>query len=143
FDGGEQPLAADTALTGARRFTVDLRWQTGAPIEADYAFSLRVVDASGEVWAQADKPPDDFYYAKFRTSRWPVGAPVWDRYALELAPGTPPGAYALAITPYQPGTDRALAPLSVGTLRVGRVSTGEAELPRLTRVDAGFGGATL
>jgi hypothetical protein len=143
FDGGAQPLAAETELTGARRFTVDLRWQTGAPVEADYAFSLRLVDASGEVWAQADKPPDEFYYAKFRTSRWPVGAPVWDRYALELAPGTPPGEYTLTVTPYLPGTDRTLAPLRVGTLRVGGVSTAEAELPGLTRVGAGFGGATL
>ena len=65
------------------RSALTLYWQSQAMVEADYVVFIHLLDADGQVIAQADGPPTGNAYP---TSWWSPGEIIADRHAL---PGTP------------------------------------------------------
>ncbi|MCS7259499.1 MAG: glycosyltransferase family 39 protein [Anaerolineae bacterium] len=82
-----------------------LTWQTTAQLAYDYQVSMRLINARGERYAQADWPP---LAAEGRTSTWRPGQAVVDRRALWLPADTPPGRYQVQLVVYEPGSGRQL-----------------------------------
>ncbi len=145
-------LPAGPAIAG-RYLRMKLYWQADQHLSDDYKFSLRLYDAAGHRWAQADRPPMNGY---FPTSRWPTGRPFGDEYELFVAPGTPPGRYDLRLLVYSStsgqvlaaATDAGLVPgqeVPIGTLDVGQPDSPPAvsSLPIEHRVNARFGDVRL
>jgi 4-amino-4-deoxy-L-arabinose transferase-like glycosyltransferase len=105
---------------------VDLTWRVLAHPTEPYHVGLRLVGATGHVWAQRDAPPVDGL-APF--AQWPLDQPGQDRHGLRIPAGTPPGEYLLTLQVYR---SRDLKPLPVtytggsdseltlGTVRVAR-----------------------
>ncbi|MBI4499486.1 MAG: glycosyltransferase family 39 protein [Chloroflexi bacterium] len=84
---------------------VRLYWKALAQPGADYAASLRLVDAAGTVWGRADGPVGGAFH---RTAGWQPGRVVPDERKLWLAPGTPPGTYRLGLRVYREDTQERL-----------------------------------
>jgi 4-amino-4-deoxy-L-arabinose transferase-like glycosyltransferase len=108
---------------------VQLFWQALQPLAEDYAVSLVVRDAQGQVWGRWDGRPSAYLYP---TTRWRVGPIVFGRHDLDLLPGTPPGEYSLEVGVYTQADpvgldvlDRAGAPLGK------RAVAGAVQLPVL------------
>jgi uncharacterized membrane protein len=94
--------------------------QAGRPV----AFSLRLVDANGEVWAAADES---------------LGGNVLDLTAasalaqplrLAVPPGTAPGAYDLVLVAYDPQTGQPLNAITPSGESAGQVVLGRIEVTR-------------
>ena len=116
------------ALTGARlgrqdvsagqSLSVALRWQALQSMGQNYAVSLRLLDRQGHRYGQNDVllervytsrlPADQQKVEHAPTSQWPGGMQVMNEYALPVAPGTPPGAYFLAVVLYNPTSGEVL-----------------------------------
>ncbi|MEW5718451.1 MAG: hypothetical protein AB1817_07495, partial [Chloroflexota bacterium] len=99
FDNGMQLLGYhinDAPIESGRGIvTVQLDWQAAQKIADDYAVSVRVTNARGDiVWARADAPPSS---GTQPTSGWQPGRRIADHRALTIPPGTPPGNYAIQI----------------------------------------------
>jgi hypothetical protein len=90
--------------------TIELRWQTTAPLDEDYHVFMHLTDAAEQVIAQADGQPGQWTRP---TSGWAVGETIIDRYGLWLAAETPPGRYTLRVGLYRPADGRRL-PLPSG-----------------------------
>lgn len=79
-----------------------LYWEMLAPVERDYAVSLKLFDRSQNfVWAQRDELP---LGALFRTSQWPTNQLINHPLRLTIPSGTPPGDYDLRLEVYNPYT---------------------------------------
>ncbi len=108
FDNGMQLLGYhidDAPIeTGRGIVTVQLDWQAARKIADDYAVSVRVTNARGDiVWARADAQPSS---GTQPTSAWEAGQRVADHRALTIPPGTPPGNYAIQIAVYDAQNER-------------------------------------
>jgi hypothetical protein len=111
---GPPPTAAQRAA-GAE-LPVQLTWRGVAPIDRQINTSLRLVDAAGQVVAQADGPPAR---GIIPTNLF-LAAPLPDRKTLSLPPGLAPGPYTLQVVAYDLATVTPLGdPLTVGTVMVG------------------------
>jgi hypothetical protein len=99
------------------RLAVRLAWSTLRPVAANYAISLRLLDASGQQRVSMDTQPG---YGFLPTSLWQPGALVTDQYNLALPDDLAPGAdYFLQVILYQVPTREP----------VGQVRVGSFELP--------------
>ncbi|MCP4537064.1 MAG: YfhO family protein [Chloroflexi bacterium] len=109
--------AVTVSQLAADRLAVQLAWSTLRPIAANYAISLRLLDADGQQRVSTDSQPG---YGFLPTSLWQPGELVNDRYTLALPDDLTPGAsYFLEIVLYQTST---LQPL-------GQARVGDFELP--------------
>ncbi len=70
--------------------TVTLAWQAQTPLAADYTAFVHLLDETGEVAAQLDRPP-----AGYPTSDWRVGEIIQDTYRVPLPPDLLPGRYTV------------------------------------------------
>jgi hypothetical protein len=116
--------SATIAQPALDRLAVKLTWSAARPIAANYAISLRLVDAAGQVRVQFDTQPG---YGFLPTSLWVPGELVTDRYLLTLPDGLALNDnYRLQVVLYQAAT---LAPL-------GQATVGEFALPLQTPFEA-------
>lgn len=63
-------------------------WHADSPVSADVKISLRLVNATGDIFAQSDFPP-----FAVPPSTWMPGEPQTDRRGLWIPADTPPGLY--------------------------------------------------
>ncbi len=116
----EQPLPAATTFADAIRLEavalppqvnrgqalpVELTWQGLIPLTEDYHVFLHLIDAQGQVVAQADGQPAHWTRP---TSTWVVGERIEDRHGLWLPADLSPGPYKLLIGLYQPAEGQRL-----------------------------------
>jgi 4-amino-4-deoxy-L-arabinose transferase-like glycosyltransferase len=96
FSNGIQMLDIQTrpAIGDRARVIVDLVWRLTRPAEASYTLFVHLLNASGELVAQADTIP---VAGLFPTDAWPVGVPIRDQIEIALPPGAPAGHYTLAL----------------------------------------------
>ncbi len=96
FSNGIQMLDIQTrpAVGDRTRVIVDLVWRLTRPAEASYTLFVHLLNASGELVAQADTIP---VAGLFPTDTWPVGVPVRDQVEIALPPGALAGRYTLAL----------------------------------------------
>ncbi len=76
---------------------VDLDWRVLAHPGESHDVGLRLVGATGHVWAQRDTPPVDGLEP---FSQWPLDQPGQDRHGLLVPAGTPPGKYEIKLQVY-------------------------------------------
>lgn len=109
FAGGPQLLAAGpSAGEVAAGAAVDVvsSWQAEEAISDELVATVRLVDAAGFEWAQAD---DSLMASPTRTTdKWAPGELTSHRFALRVPMGTPPGAYSLRLGLYRRGDPRPL-----------------------------------
>jgi hypothetical protein len=95
----------------------------GAPDQPDYRPVLRLADPWGFIWGEAQP----FHYP---SEQWMVGEVVLDYLSVSIAPGAPPGDYAVRLALYSPSADARLPVLE----ETGAYAGTYVELPvRLTR----------
>ncbi|MCB0166529.1 MAG: phospholipid carrier-dependent glycosyltransferase [Anaerolineae bacterium] len=82
--------------------TLQLYWHTNTIPAADYTVFVHVIDANGDLVAQADAPPAAGAYP---TSLWDPGEIIIDTRPI---PDLPPGRYTLRLGLYDPITDQRL-----------------------------------
>ena len=102
FDNGMQLIGykinAEPLPAGRGVVTIQFDWTTARAIADDYTISVRVVDASGTVFAQDDRQPSD---GENPTSTWTANQIVQDKHAAAISPNTVPGSYAIQIVVYR------------------------------------------
>lgn len=96
FSNGIQMLDIQTrpAIGDQARVIVDLVWRLIRPAEASYTLFVHLLNANGELVAQADTIP---VAGLFPTDAWPMGVPVRDQIEIALPPGALAGRYTLAL----------------------------------------------
>ncbi|MFZ1551577.1 MAG: hypothetical protein WAV53_09300, partial [Anaerolineae bacterium] len=115
-------MQAAPVMTAGQTISASLTLQRAAdqPGQA-LALSLRLLDQAGEVWAQADEPVGG-NQRDLRSVEAGEILPLPLRLA--IPPGTAPGAYRLAVVPYDPAsgqpltTDAGAASLPLGDLTI-------------------------
>jgi 4-amino-4-deoxy-L-arabinose transferase-like glycosyltransferase len=125
----------------------DLGWRVLAHPDEPYRVGLRLVGATGHVWAQRDVPPVDGLQP---FDQWPLDQPGHDHHGLLVPAGTPPGEYRLTLQVYR-SRDLQVLPvtsaqgsggeLSLGTVRIVRpaVPPPAQALEWQQELDADFG----
>ena len=85
---GERILLRDDAQvdTAGKGWDVKLTWKATQPVAVNYAYSLRVLDGSGDTLAQRDLEGGPGY-GFWPTSAWPVGQWLTDRLRIDAPPG--------------------------------------------------------
>jgi 4-amino-4-deoxy-L-arabinose transferase-like glycosyltransferase len=83
---------------------VNLKWRPGERVVEDYGIFVHLVDAAGNIVAQADSKPD--------TKNWRVGEIRDDAHELALSPEIRAGRYSLEVGVFRPATER-VVPLAV------------------------------
>lgn len=69
-------------------------WVTNQTLHERYAMTIRIIDVDGHTWAEADVEPQD---GAMPTTRWQIGKPIGDQYALKLPVTMPAGQYKFSI----------------------------------------------
>lgn len=101
-----------------------LYWEaTGAP-SADYTVFVHLLDANGNLAAQADAPPgSDAHAGRYPTSWWAAGETIRDVHVLHLPADLTPGAFSLRLGLYQPETgERVLLASGADAAELGAVN---------------------
>lgn len=80
---------------------LDLFWRGERELRDAYTVFVHLVDANGQVVADADAPPSSGLYP---TNRWRANETVRDRHTLNIPGELAPGTYSLAIGMYLPAT---------------------------------------
>lgn len=99
----EQGITLDYAppsLTG-NTLSLNLRWQTAAPIEHTLKVFVHLRQPGGEPIAQSDREPAGGFDP---TDTWRPGQPILDRRALLVPRHASPGTYAVYVGLYTPET---------------------------------------
>jgi len=121
-DGDEQPMLqlfgervalsdAQTVQRAAGTLEVTLTWRVFASLPQNYKTALRLKGVSGHDVARLDTQPGHGFYP---TSMWRPGELVYDRYALSLDDGTPPGTqYTLQVVLYEAASLRPIGLASI------------------------------
>jgi len=78
-------IGYDLKTQNSKPETFNLYWQSLAPVDEDYILFIHLLDAGGNVVAQADAPPTRNVYP---TSWWAPGETIAGTHALPSAPGT-------------------------------------------------------
>ena len=105
---------------------LNLAWQARQEVAANLQIALRLRDAAGSEWTASDT---QLAYGYYPTSMWRPGEVVPDFYRLRLPDGTPPGAYTLDLSLYDPATQATLGSatlpvvISDGTPRGARTAS--------------------
>ena len=131
LEGYDLPLRP---VAGDERAWVTLYWRVQERCR-NVKVSLRLLDAQGRLWGQADQLP----YPAFPPERWPAGALVRHEASLRVPPGVPPGWYRLEMRLYEPESARPIEPLAgagpgalmLGPLRVDATWARGAAVGRL------------
>jgi len=131
------------------RVDIAVWWRVaGQPDAPDYRAVARLADAWGSIWGDAEP-------LHYPSEQWQNGALIVDHLAIPVAPGAPPGDYAVQVGLYAPGVDVQLPVLDDGGAYAGLyvklpVHLARAEHPATidelaieTRLDAPIDGATL
>ncbi len=84
--------------SGGDSLRLALYWQAAEKMNSDYTVFLHLVDRSGRLHAQVDKPPRSGAYP---TSIWDPDQIIQDEYDLPLPKGIPPGEYSLEVGMYE------------------------------------------
>jgi hypothetical protein len=87
-----------TSLEQGSVLPVTLFWRVDAPVDADYAVSVRLVNAIGQIVARHDESSPAL--GTSRTHTWPAGVVVGDFYELPIGSRLPPGEYRVQVVPY-------------------------------------------
>jgi len=87
---------------GTLNSKLTLYWQVNAPLPANYTVFVHLVDAQGNVAAQADSPPAAGAYP---TGLWDAGEIIVDPHPL---PNLEPGRYRVLVGLYRPDTGERL-----------------------------------
>jgi hypothetical protein len=80
---------------------LELLWQADDPDGRDYTVFIHLMDAAGEVVAQADAPPRQ---GRYPTSIWEAGERVIDLKIIDIPPDAVPGEYTILSGLYDPAT---------------------------------------
>ena len=92
-------------IARGQSFPLDLFWRADRAINESYTVFVHLVDANGQVVADADSAPSRGLYP---TNRWGVGEGVRDRHVLNIPTDLAPGDYAIEIGMYLPATNARL-----------------------------------
>ncbi len=84
-------------LTLGQGLTVTLYWQAQSEIPVDYTVFMHMLDATGQIVAQADALPKNGWLP---TTWWDPGKVVTDEHILAVPAGLPPGDYSLQVGLY-------------------------------------------
>jgi hypothetical protein len=84
---------------------LDLFWRADHAVKESYSVFVHLVDADGQVVANADSAPAS---GLFPTNRWNVGESVRDRHILKIPADLAPGNYTIEIGMYLPATNARL-----------------------------------
>ena len=103
---------------------VTTHWRTLAP-PPDYKFSLRLVNADGQIIVADDYVPQNWLAP---TSQWTVDAPAEDRRALRLPVDLPPGDYTVTLRLYDPTNGVAVETTMGQDVTLGQVTVRENEV---------------
>ena len=79
--------------------SLQLWWQTMAPVDTDYTVFIHLVDAAGKIVAQADGVPAD---GRYPTNAWEAGERIVDNRLIALPADLPGGQYHLIVGLYNP-----------------------------------------
>ncbi len=129
--GGLKPLGFEVLPDPARPghgARVRLAWQVYQEGVPDYKVSLRLLDADGRGFGQADDTVP--------ASQWPYGEVTYWPQDLAVSAGAAPGVYRLGLTVYDPATGQAWpedGPHVLGPVKVGRAQ--EPLVPAAVAVD--------
>ena len=93
---------------------LDLVWRAERALTEAYTVFVHLVDANGNVVADADSPP---FTGLYPTNRWRAGETLRDRHTLKIPADLAPGNYALEIGMYAPATGARL-PVSGGADKI-------------------------
>ncbi len=101
------------------RVQLTLLWKSIRPTDRDYTVFVHVLDARGNIVAQADHQPQNGAYP---TSIWDAGEQVRDDLTVVLPPQTPDGKFTIAIGLYDLSTGQRLpARTTNGTARADQI----------------------
>lgn len=95
--GGILGLAGYTVDAEDDHLLVTLAWRSLAGSPVDYTAFVHLIDSSGNLVAQSDRPP-----AGYPTSDWRPGEIVIDPFHIDIPDGLPPGVYQLQTGFYDP-----------------------------------------
>ncbi|MGD2205713.1 MAG: glycosyltransferase family 39 protein [Anaerolineae bacterium] len=91
----------ETAPTPGSSLDVRLHWHALETPDKNYHAFVHLLDAEGNIMAQADGPPGS---GEYPTRGWLPGEYVTDPHVLQFPPDLPAGAYRLAVGLYDPAT---------------------------------------
>lgn len=91
---------------GGRNLTATLFLHALKQMNADYTFSIKVLDEKNRVWGQEDKWAGDNSY---ETSHWDAGDLVVEKFYPGLSACAPAGNYRVTVEAYNPKTSEVLA----------------------------------
>ena len=95
---------SSTAVNPGETIAVQLYWEVEATAEADYTLFVHLLDSSGKLWAQLDRPTGGVLTPM---STWEPGQAWRDIYPVQLPLELPPGEYTIQVGMYQwPSLDR-------------------------------------
>ncbi|MFN8533991.1 MAG: glycosyltransferase family 39 protein [Dehalococcoidia bacterium] len=143
YPGGLSLLGYELAglPVAGEALAVRLFWQPRERPDAPYRASLRILDSSGRIWAQADSPPLE---GAIPTDDWRAGERYRDPRLLALPAGLPPGRYDLAVVVYgERGEVVAAGGRVVGTIEVRRDERTDRPPPALSRPAGGRASDTV
>jgi hypothetical protein len=92
-------------------------WRADKPLDAQYKFSLRLEDASGNIWMQRDNDP---FGGLKPTTEWATDQDITDTEGFFIPPDAPPGVYSLELAIYNAESH---APLDAGDKAVQPLAT--------------------
>jgi hypothetical protein len=87
------------SLEEETELTLQLWWRALAPPQGNYSVFIHVLNATGEIVAQADGIPLE---GRYPTSAWGAGEPIVDTRILVLPSDLSAGDYSLALGLYDP-----------------------------------------
>lgn len=99
WSGNTEKVARGQALN------LDLFWRTERELKEAYSVFVHLVDADGQVVANADSAPAS---GLFPTNRWTPGEGTRDRHILNIPADLAPGNYTIEIGMYLPATNARL-----------------------------------
>ena len=120
--------AAAIAQPAPDRLMAQLTWSAAKPIAANYAISMRLLNAQGDLVKQMDAPHPGYGFRP--TSLWRSGELITDRYALALPADLDPGpGYHLVILLYQASTGQPVGQARLGNFTLPLEAPFEARRP--------------
>jgi len=112
YDLGEVTIETD----GKAYLPLTLYWQNLGSLDANYRLYLQLINGVYHLWGQQEGYP---LWDGFMTSTWQEGVVIRDDRQIEILPGTPPGAYQVAINWLEPYSGLSLQPTLTTHLLLG------------------------
>jgi hypothetical protein len=94
-----------TPARAGESVTLTLYWEATAPIAEDYTVFEHILDAEGNIVAQADGPPQ---HGNYPTSIWGAGENIVDEHTVALPVGLAAGDYTVVVGLYRPESGQRL-----------------------------------